>query len=234
MRAGRRVGVRYRLVRPLRTGGRVWLAVEQNGREVALKTGLPDEIECEFDVLRRLEHPHIVRLLERVDTDDGPWLAFEYLAGGDLVSLAGFDSAHWLSPLVEVVQALSFLHRTGFVHRDVKARNVMLDAAGHARLIDFGSAAPIGAPWRTGGTTAAVVDPMRGARPVTTADDAFALARLLEELAQGGLPAVTAATARLGAALEAAIAQHGTDSSGDLEDQSAVIKSLLRVQLNLR
>lgn len=234
MRAGRRIGARYRLVRPVRPGSRVWLAIENNGREVAIKTGAPDEIEREFGILCRFEHPHIVRLLERVNTAAGPCLAFEYLPGGDLVSLAGFDSAHWLTPLAEVVLALGVVHRSGWVHRDIKARNVMLAADGRARLIDFGSAAPIGAPWQQGGTTAAVVEPTRGARPVATADDAFALARLLEELVHGGLPPVTAATARLGAGFEAAIVQAGTDGSGDLEVQSAVIESLVRVHLNHR
>ncbi len=72
-------------------------------------------------------------------------------------------------------------------HRDVKARNVLFDALGRARLIDFASALPLGVAAQSGGTTAAHARPGREAI-VAAADDAYAYAVLLYELFAGRLP----------------------------------------------
>jgi serine/threonine protein kinase len=88
--------------------------------------------------------------------------------------------------MTEVADALVYLHTRSVVHRDVKARNVRLDSAGHARLIDFGSAAAFGSPRTLGSTTAA--HRYSDVGTISAADDVFAFAVLLYELMAGRLP----------------------------------------------
>ena len=216
LEAGRLLAGRYRLERPLGRRGVVWLARSgddddgggggwggggdsgsgsgsgsgdsDSGRLWAVKTGPAVLLEQEHRILSRIAHPAIVRLRDFCDSEAGPILVLEYLAGGDLVGLAGGAPSRWLDPVLALIGALDCLHAAGLVHRDLKARNVMLDGGDRARLIDFGSALPIGSAWTSAGTTAAAVAPDRGAEPVAPADDVYALAALLHELIHGRPP----------------------------------------------
>ncbi|KAI3370314.1 hypothetical protein L3Q82_025085, partial [Scortum barcoo] len=72
--------------------------------------------------------------------------AMEYLPGGDLMSLLNryedqFDEAMAQFYLAELVEAIHAVHQLGYVHRDVKPENVLIDRTGHIKLADFGSAA---------------------------------------------------------------------------------------------
>jgi serine/threonine protein kinase len=186
-----------RLIERVGAGGssEVWRALDTRGRSLALKIPLAGaqapqtaaRLEREHEVLAAAQHGHIVASYGLVEHDGVCALALEYLPGGDLVSLAGTHPRHWLRAAFAVYAALTHLHSRGYAHRDVKARNVLFDARGRARLIDFASALPLGAPAQHGGTTAAH---LRSARNtvVTTADDAYAFAVLLYELIAGRLP----------------------------------------------
>lgn len=75
------------------------------------------------------------------------YLVMEYLPGGDLLSLmirqGAFDEELSRFYLAEMTLALNALHQMGFVHRDVKPENILLDRFGHLKLADFGNAAPL-------------------------------------------------------------------------------------------
>lgn len=73
----------------------------------------------------------------------------EYMPGGDLLSLMMIRNEPFSEDLVkfylaEITVALHALHSLGYVHRDVKPENILLDRFGHLKLTDFGSAAKIG------------------------------------------------------------------------------------------
>lgn len=175
----------------------MWRARLPNGQRVALKTlrpawrdrpGAPELIRREHAQLERLRHPHIVKAHGLVDDGVSIALLTEWLDGGDLTGLAGLAPRHWLGAARGALLALAHLHERGIVHGDVKARNLLLDAAGRVRLIDFGSARPVGQPSRPAGSTPAH---RRATIPgtVTSADDdVYAFAVLLYELLSGRLP----------------------------------------------
>jgi hypothetical protein len=149
--------VQYRVVRRLGRGGMgvVDLAIGPDGGEVALKRlslhGTPDEvarararIRREAEVLRSLDHPGIVRLLDLVDDGDDVVLVMPYLPGGSLherVARGGPMTPDAVQVLGDrLLDALAAAHRQGVVHRDIKPENVLFTADGDPRLVDFGVA----------------------------------------------------------------------------------------------
>lgn len=195
----------------------------------------------EHRTIARLEHPHIVGAVGFAARDGAAVLVLEHLAGGDLVSLAGDPPQRWASAVLAVARALQATHEAGVVHGDVKARNVLFDATGQAKLIDFGSALDIGRRRGRGGRTPAH-EPLRFAFEHASPElDVYALAVLLYELATGRLPfgpapgqprpvppwphggpAIRALAARVAATLDAA----GPKEVGTLLEFADVLESV--------
>ena len=126
-------------------------------REVAIKVILPKyanspefirRFESEAQVVARLEHPHIVPLYDYWREPDSAFLVMRYLRGGSLrdrIDEHGIlDTEEAGKVLEQVGSALTFAHRNGVVHRDIKADNILLDEDGNAYLGDFGIAKEVG------------------------------------------------------------------------------------------
>jgi serine/threonine protein kinase len=170
----------------------VWHAVDPLRGAIALKVLHPELrgsrlLEHEHAVLEAVRHPNVVGTFGLVECSIGPALALEYLGGGDLVALVGAHPRTWMRAAADVAAALAHVHACGYAYRDLKARNVLLDAAGRARLIDFAAALRLGAPQPKGGTTAAYRPAVEPAA-VGTREDEVALATLVYELMTGRLP----------------------------------------------
>ncbi len=147
----------YQLERPLGEGGmgQVWLALRADGlyhRRVALKllrpglgdAGLRTRFTRERQILARLGHAHIARLLDAgVSSDGQPYLALDYVQGEAItdyarrLSLSVFDR---LRLFLQVCAAVSHAHANLVVHRDLKPSNIMVTSAGDVCLLDFGIA----------------------------------------------------------------------------------------------
>ena len=105
----------------------------------------------EADIASMLDHPNIVSIYSRGETDDGQlWIALQYVEGTDAEAAlkAGEMTAHRAVHIVtEVAKALDFAHQRGVVHHDVKPANLLLsdDAGDEERVLlsDFGVARPI-------------------------------------------------------------------------------------------
>lgn len=153
---GTRVGV-FRIERELARGGMgvVLLAARDDGQfeqQVALKWlgGRVDSDSAalfrrERQTLAALRHPHIARLVDGGQRDDGrPWLAMELIEGDTLdrhCLAQALPMAARIRLFLDVCDAVAYAHARGVLHRDIKPSNVMVDADGRAKLLDFGIAA---------------------------------------------------------------------------------------------
>ncbi|CAH2038695.1 unnamed protein product [Thlaspi arvense] len=132
-------------------------------KSVNLTTCLPTQLESlenEISVLRSLKpHPHIVGFLGDGVSKEGITsfrnLHLEYLPEGDVANYAagGIDETLLRRYTACLVYALRHVHSQGFVHCDVKARNVLVSRSSVIKLADFGSTIRIGKPTATGKIT---------------------------------------------------------------------------------
>ncbi|XP_064210250.1 citron rho-interacting kinase isoform X2 [Anguilla rostrata] len=104
--------------------------------------------EEERGILSLNSSPWIPQLQHAFQDKDNIYLVMEYMPGGDLMALMNryeehFDEAMAQFYLAELVQAIHTVHQMGYVHRDVKPENVLIDRTGHIKLADFGSAAKL-------------------------------------------------------------------------------------------
>ncbi|MDZ3824645.1 MAG: serine/threonine-protein kinase [Pseudoxanthomonas sp.] len=209
---GTRVGA-YRLIEPIGEGGmgEVWRAERDDGAyrsQVAvklLKRGMDTRAVLrrflqERNILARLEHPAIVRLLDGGMTVDGrPWYAMELVDGSPVTVHAArsrLGVRERVALLAGIADAVGHAHRQLVVHRDLKPGNILVDGTGLPRLLDFGIAKLLedsGESTRTG-TGVRVLSPayaapeQRRGEPVGTATDVHGLGLVAFELLTGALP----------------------------------------------
>jgi len=201
----------YELERMLGEGGmgQVWLARRADGlyeRRVALKLlrpGLADpglrlRFTRERQILARLEHPHIARLLDAgISSDNQPYLALEYVEGEPITDWCRARDpgvATRVQLFLQVCEAVSHAHTNLIVHRDLKPSNILVTPLDDVRLLDFGIAKLLDTPdhapeqTRTGLRTFtlhyAAPEQIRG-EPVTTMTDVYSLGVVLYELLAG-------------------------------------------------
>uniref|UniRef100_A0A8C2IFI9 Rho-associated protein kinase 2 n=1 Tax=Cyprinus carpio TaxID=7962 RepID=A0A8C2IFI9_CYPCA len=96
----------------------------------------------ERDIMAFADSPWVVQLCCAFQDDRSLYMVMEYMPGGDLVNLTStYDVPEKWAKFytAEVVLALDAIHSMGFIHRDVKPDNMLLDCYGHLKLADFGT-----------------------------------------------------------------------------------------------
>ncbi len=151
---GQRIGDRYTLVGRLGGGGMadVWLADDEMlGRRVALKflherfaqdAQFVERFRREAQAAAGLQHPNVVGVYDRGETEGRPWIAMEYVEGASLKDLVarGLTVGEAVEIVRQVLAGTKFAHERGIIHRDLKPQNVLVDRDGRARVVDFGIA----------------------------------------------------------------------------------------------
>src|SRR5262249_22563362 len=178
------------------------------GAPTAAARSLPD-----IQIPPRLDHPHILPLLDSGEAGGRLYYVMPYVEGESLRSRLLREKQLPLDDALqigrEVADALSYAHRQAVVHRDIKPENVML-AAGHARVADFGIARAISAAGGGGLTktgvsigTPAYMSPEQaaGSQDLDGRSDIYSLACVLYEMLAGRPPF-------MGTTAEAVVHQH--------------------------
>ncbi len=198
----------YRLLEEIGSGAFsvVWKAIQPSvDREVAIKqirselASQPEFIrrfEAEAHLVARIEHPHIVPLIDYWRDPDSAYLVMRWLGGGTLERLLDdgpltIDQTRAIAH--QIGGALMAAHSHGVVHRDVKPANIMCDDAGNAFLGDFGIALDVAessgpeAALSPGSPAYASPEQIRQQR-LGPGADVFSLGVVLFECLTGALP----------------------------------------------
>ncbi|ETM52793.1 CAMK/CAMKL/AMPK protein kinase, partial [Phytophthora nicotianae] len=144
----------YRLGKTLGIGsfGKVKLAEHDiTGHKVAIKIlnrnkirslDMSEKVRREITLLRKMRHPHIIRLYEVIDTPTDIFMVLEYIAGGELFDyivskgrLAPEEARHFFH---QIISGVEYCHFHRIVHRDLKPENLLLDADNNIKIADFG------------------------------------------------------------------------------------------------
>lgn len=151
---GKKVG-KYELGRTLGSGSfsKVKLGVDDQGKQYAVKIidkeqlvreHMEEQLKREISVMKMLNHPHIVRLYDVLQTSNHIYLVLELVTGGELfdriLSAKKFDEDTARRFFQQIVMALHFCHKHGVCHRDLKPENLLVDDKDNIKITDFGLA----------------------------------------------------------------------------------------------
>jgi serine/threonine protein kinase len=98
----------------------------------------------EREIMARTSSPWLIKLMFAFHDHCNLYMVMEYAPGGDLLGLMiKFDFDEKISKFyaAQTAMAINALHEMGFAHRDIKPENILVDARGHVKLADFGTAA---------------------------------------------------------------------------------------------
>lgn len=210
----------WRTLRGIGSGGmgEVWLAERNDGefeQRVAIKQlsyptpGLMQRFRQERQILARLEHPNIARLIDGgIAADGSPYLVMDYVDGVPIIQYADEQNLVLRARLhlfLQVCGAVQYAHQNLVVHRDIKPSNILVGTDGTPKLLDFGIAKVLATTDAAAQTQSAArlltpayaaPEQFRGGA-ITTATDVYALGVVLYELLVGARPKRSAHSAAI-------------------------------------
>src|SRR5918998_656984 len=151
---GTLISERYRLEEKIGSGGMSsvyrafdptlerWVAIKLMHRDISDDPDQLERFRREARAVARLNHPHVVTVIDFGEDDGRPYIVLEFVEGETLkqrikrVGRLPVDEA--VAYAIEIGRALSAAHGERLVHRDVKPQNVLLDPDGRAKVTDFG------------------------------------------------------------------------------------------------
>jgi len=202
LKPGHRLDRRFTLLRPLGRGGsaEVWLVRDNDLEEDVAAKIVPAISEERLRLLRRecrqarrLIHPNIVRVFDFHRGTDVGFVTMDAVEGEALSRRRGAPLDEILRLVLPIADALDHAHRRGVIHRDVKAGNVICDAAGMPHLLDFGIAGLLESAddpdaIRGGGSLSGSSPQQRAGGEPSASDDIYSFGVMLYDLITGHAP----------------------------------------------
>jgi serine/threonine-protein kinase len=203
------VNRRYRIDRLLGEGGMAEVYLGHDlvlQRPVAIKKLRPQyardpnfraRFEREAQAAASFTHPNIIDIYDVGEEHGTPYIVMEYVPGDDLAHIIAaegpFDPDDVAALIEQVAAALDYAHQRGFVHRDIKPHNILVDDAGLARVVDFGIAKGVGdsdlTEAGTGLGTVHYISPEQASGLMATpSSDTYSLGVIAYEMLTGQLP----------------------------------------------
>jgi len=174
-----------------------WVAIKMMHRDISSDPDQLERFRREARTVARLNHPHVVTVIDAGEDDGAPYIVFEYVEGETLKErirrLGSLPVPEAVAYAIEIGRALSSAHAHRLVHRDVKPQNVLIDADGRAKVTDFGIARSLEAhgltsPGRVLGTTDYVSPEQALGHDVTEQSDIYSLGICIYEMLTGEVP----------------------------------------------
>lgn len=202
---------RYKLMKLLGQGGmgQVYSAVDPEGHVYALKVMIQESLESpdlierferEMTIMSGLNHPNIVRVIDRGAATSFKYFVMELVEGATLRQVirgGGLTEARILEIVIGILRALGHAHAHGIIHRDIKPENIMFDLRENVKVTDFGLARKFGSASDQQSLTATnafmgtenYMSPEQRINPksVTHKTDIYAVGVVLYEMLTGGL-----------------------------------------------
>jgi len=172
---------------------------KKGGQQVAIKKLKIEsekerrDVVSEASFLRTLNHENIVKFVGLHPVEDGAWLVMEYVSGGNLKEAIGVTElveTHIAFVMEQVLLALEYMHMHHFVHRDLKAANIMLTCDGDVKIVDLGLVVDMkeGDPVNRAGSKYWMSPECILDRPVSYPADIWSLGMTLLEIALRCIP----------------------------------------------
>ncbi len=194
------------------------VAIKVLNQEFVRNTNIRNRFLAEARNMAKMKHPNIVRVTDLIDAGDVVAIAMEYIEGETLKdylnhqgNLNDFEIAELL---VQMLDALDYVHQNRLVHRDVKPSNFILSKDGVLKLLDFGIAKNLDAAsldYTSTGTTQQMgtimymsPEQVKSTKDVTHATDIYSLGVVLWEMVKGHAP-------------------YDSNSSGNFDIQSRIV-----------
>jgi eukaryotic-like serine/threonine-protein kinase len=174
-----------------------WVAIKILQNEIAGDADQLERFHREARSVARLNHPHVVTVIDAGEDQGCPYIVFEYIAGETLKDrirrFGRLPVPEALAYAIEIARALQAAHTEKLVHRDVKPQNVLLDTDGRAKVTDFGIARSLEGDGltlagRVLGTTDYVSPEQALGHGVTPQSDIYSLGIVLYEMLAGEVP----------------------------------------------
>ncbi len=205
---GTLVASRYEIQEVLGTGGMgtVYKAHDRGLEDAIALKGLRPELAGDSDIAwrfpaevrlaRKVNHRNVCRMYEYGQDGELRYISMEFVSGTDLKKVVqaqgGLPADTAFAVALEIAAGLQAIHEVGIIHRDLKAQNIMLDARGVVRIMDFGMS-------KESGTQATAIGMVMGSpeymspeqaegQPVSFTTDVYALGIVIYELFTGVVP----------------------------------------------
>ena len=174
-----------------------WVAIKLMHRDISEDPDQLERFRREARTVARLNHPHVVRVIDFGEDDGSPYIVLELVEGETLKQrirrMGRLPVGEAVAYAIEIGRALAAAHAAHLVHRDVKPQNVLIDQEGRAKVTDFGIARSLEvhgltATGRVLGTTDYVSPEQALGHEVTEQSDVYSLGIVLYEMLAGEPP----------------------------------------------